>query len=130
MDRNSREKLTGSQVKDAGLALVLVVLLYASWSRSPRAVLPAIILLVLAMTVPRVFRLFAVFWYRYPQKIGSVVSRLILYTVFYLLVTPVGFLRRKFGADPMQTQKWRTGTSSVFKVRDHTYTPEDLGRPY
>lgn len=124
------QKVTISQCRDAGLALVLISLILA-YASSPRYLLPAaIVLLVLTMTAPAVFSPFAKVWFGLSHALGTVVSKIILSFVFYLLVTPVGLLRRALGKDPMQLKSWKKGSASVFHERNCTFEPKDLEHPY
>ena len=43
-------------------------------------------------------------WMRIGMAIGSVVSRIILAFVFFLVVTPIGLLMRSTGKDPMNRE--------------------------
>ncbi len=57
-------------------------------------------------------------------------SKIILSIIFFTVVTPLALLRRTFGHDPMQLKKWKNGSESVFESRDHSFTPEEIERPY
>jgi multisubunit Na+/H+ antiporter MnhG subunit len=119
-----------TQCKDSGLALVLVSLVLAI-GLSPKIFLPAGIgFLVVAMTAPGLFRPFAKLWFGLSHTLGAIVSRILLTLLFYVLVTPVGLIRRALGKDAMQINKWKKGTGSVFHDRDHLVKPQDLDHPY
>ena len=124
------KNVTKSQCKDAGLALVLILLLLAL-TTSQRYLLPAgIVLLVVTMTAPALYKPFARFWFVFSHTLGTLVSRVLLTVLFYLLVTPVGLLRRLFGKDAMQLKSWKKDRTSVFQSRDHLFTSQDLDQPY
>jgi len=57
-------------------------------------------------------------------------SRVVLTLAFFLVLTPVALLRRALGHDPMRRKGWKAGSASVFETRDHTYTAEDIERPF
>lgn len=119
-----------SQSKDAGLALVLIQLILAV-AVSPKYFLPAgIVLLVVTMTAPNIFRPFGVVWFGVSHALGTIVSRILLTFLFFVLVTPVGCLRRLLGKDAMQIKSWKKGQASVFHSRDHLFKREDLDHPY
>ena len=61
---------------------------------------------------------------------GTVMSTIILSIVFFLLVVPVGMIRKSFGKDSMQLKKWKNGRDSVLVVREHEITLEDIQNPY
>jgi polyferredoxin len=123
-------KVSDSQCKDSGLALVLIALILAM-TFSPYYFLPISTgLLVVTMSVPTLFRPFARIWFGFSHALGTVTSRILLTLLFYGLVTPVGFIRRVIGKDSMQLKKWKRGQASVFHDRDHLFTRQDLDHPY
>ena len=54
------------------------------------------------------------------------VSKIILTLIFFLIVTPVGLIRRWTGADSLQLKKWKQGTDSVFVERQGVIQDKDL----
>ena len=122
--------ISASQCKDSGLALVLMSLILAV-AISPKYFLPVgIVFLVVTMTFPNIYRPFAMVWFGFSHALGTVVSRILLTLLFYLLVTPVGFVRRIFGKDAMQIKSWKKSQASVFQSRDHLFSRQDLDHPY
>jgi len=119
-----------NQARDTGLALVLILLIIEYVMRPGWLVICAIAVLVLTMTCPAVFRPLARVWFGFSHLLGTIVSKIILSIVFFFIVTPVGFIRRAFGADPMKTRLWKKGGESVFVNRNHLYTKEDIEKPY
>jgi len=124
------QDVTISQCKDSGLALVLICLILFLTSSTKYFVLAAIMVLLVTMTAPGLFRPFAKFWFGLSHALGTVVSKVLLSLLFFLLVTPVGFVRRLLGKDAMQLKAWKAGTASVFRSRDHVFSREDLEHPY
>ncbi|MFP4444662.1 MAG: SxtJ family membrane protein [Desulfosudaceae bacterium] len=120
------------KAKDAGLALVLILLL-AAWglagSQHP-LVAAAAIALVVCLVAPKMFTPLAVCWYGLSDVLGAVVSRFVLALIYLLVVVPVGVTRRAFGADPLLRRRWKKNDGSVFVERDHTYTQADIDHPF
>ena len=112
------------------MAAVLICLLIALWTRQQTAVAVAIGLLVADMVAPAVYRPAAVVWLGLSEILGTVVSKILLTVIFFVLVTPVGRIRRLLGADPLQLKRWRADTGSVFTVRDHRFKSQDIEKPY
>ncbi len=110
--------------------MVLICLLLAYWGGRPRLVPGAIVLLLLTMVWPRAFQPLAGLWFGLSRLLGHVVSTMILTAVFFLLVTPVGLVRRLLGADPLKLRKWKKDQTSVFETREGATRPEDLLHPY
>ena len=122
--------ISAEQCKDSGLALVLISLLLAI-TISPEYFLPlGLVLLVVTMATPRVYRPFAMVWLGLSHTLGTLVSKILLTFLFFALVTPVGLLRRILGKDAMQIKVWKKAQTSVFQQRDHLYRQQDLDHPY
>ena len=121
---------TVAQARDTGLALTLLALLVALFSRHWGLAIVGVLLLLVCMARPGVFRPLAGPWFAFSRLLGGMSSRVVLALLFFLVVTPVGLLRRLTGADPMRLRQWRQGSGSVFRVRAHLYRPEDLEKPY
>lgn len=125
-----KQKMTVNQAKDTGLALTLICLLVAHFREDLAWVTPAIVFLVLTMIWPGLFRLPARAWFGFSHVMGTVVSKILLSIVFFVVASPMGLIRRMLGKDSMQTKAWRKGEGSVFRTRDHAFSAEDLERPY
>jgi len=137
IDLKSREisklfpgNITLNQSKDAGMVLVLICLIIGYFWEY-KFVIPLSIILVLGnMIWPKIFLPFARIWFGVSNILGMVMSKVILGVVFLFLVTPMGVVRKLLGKDSMQLKKWKKGTTSVFKMRDHTFKPEEIEKPY
>ena len=124
------KSITVEKCKDSGLALVLISLIcYQVW-KLEILILAAIIFLVAAMTYPLVFQPFARFWFALSTALGTVVSKIILTVLFFVIVLPVGLIRRAMGRDPMQMKSWKKGKESVFRIRKHVYSAKDMEHPF
>ncbi|WP_319468033.1 SxtJ family membrane protein [uncultured Pseudodesulfovibrio sp.] len=122
--------VTAKECCDTGMAMVLIALL-AGWFTGVRTwFLAAIILLLVNMVWPKAYWLAAKIWLGFSHLLGTVMSKIILSIIFFAVVTPLALVRRTFGHDPMQLKKWKNGSESVFESRDHTFTPEEIERPY
>jgi hypothetical protein len=118
--------------KDAGLALVLILLL-AAWAGAGihhPLIAAAAAGVLICMTAPVVFAPFAVLWFGLSRALGAVTSRIVLATVYLLVVVPVGLARRLAGTDVMQLKRWKKKDGSVFVERNHLYTRDDVEHPY
>jgi hypothetical protein len=116
--------------KDSGLALVLISLLcYQVWKMDILIFL-AIVFLIIAMTYPLIFKPFAILWFALSTALGTVVSKIILTVLFFIVVLPIGLVRRAMGKDSMQIKSWKKANDSVFRVKNHRYEANDLEHPY
>ncbi len=123
-------KATPEQAKDTGMAMVLICLLLGYFGKFPKFLPVSIVLLIITMAWPKAFKPLAGLWFGLSHLLGSVVSRVILTILFFVIVTPMGVIRRWRGADAMQLKKWKQGTDSVFIERQGAVQDKDLLQPY
>jgi hypothetical protein len=121
---------TSEQAKDTWMAMVLICLLLGYWGKFPKFLPVSLVLLILTMTWPKAFTPLAGLWFGLSHLLSSVVSRVILTVVFFLIVTPIGVIRRWTGADALQLKKWKQGKGSVFVVREGAVQGKDMANPY
>ena len=127
---HSMNSLTKDQCKDTGMAMVLIVLLLTLATRRNQVIFCAIGLLVLTMIRPQLFRPVAVIWFGLAQLLGIVTSRILLSIIFFVVVTPVGLVRRVLGADTLKLKEFKKGHGSVMEERNHTFSAHDIMKPY
>lgn len=123
--------ITRDQARDTGMAMVLLLLfaLY-KWGRS-EFLIAAIVVHLVNMVVPQVFsRPLAVVWLGLAHAIGAVMSRVMLFLVYALVVTPVGVIRRMLGHDSLRLRAFKSGDESVMVTRNHTFTAADVEKPF
>ena len=118
------------KARDTGLAMVLILLLLELFVANRLFLKIAVPVLVVNMIVPQVFKPLAYLWFGLAHLLGTVMSQVLLFIVYGLMVFPVGMVRRWMGKDPMRLKKWKDGTESVFRTRDHLYTASDIDKPY
>lgn len=128
--RDKISNVTKDRAKDTGMALVLICLLAAYFSQSQRFIASSIIFLVINMIVPSIFKPLALVWFGLSELLGTVASKIVLSLIFFVIVTPVGLIRRALGYDTLRVRQWKKGSSSVFKERNMVFSPKDIERPY
>jgi hypothetical protein len=122
--------ITRDQSRDTGMAMVLLLLAaMLKWGRG-EWLIAALIVHVVNMVVPQVFRPVAIVWLGFAHALGVIVSRVVLFVVFVLVVTPIGLLRRALGKDSLRLRAFKAGADSVMTVRNHVFTAADLDKPY
>ncbi len=124
------KNISRDQAKDTGMAMVLISLLAGLLGQKQLLIVLAVALLIINMTLPLAYRPVAVVWLGLSHLLGTVMSKIILTVLFFLLVTPVGLMRRASGADTLQLKKWKKSRSSVFKIRNHRFNAKDIKVPY
>jgi len=122
--------ISREQAKDTAMALTLICILIGYMGNHSVFMLIAALVLFAAMLWPAAFVPAAKLWFGLSHLLGALMSRVVLTILFFVIVTPVGLIRRLAGADTMQMKHWKKGQASVFKVRNHSYTPDDMRHPY
>ena len=69
-------------------------------------------------------------WFGLSHVMGTVMSKVLLAAVFYLIVTPVGVVRRLLGHDSLRLRAFKRGDASVLHPRHHVFVAGDLDKPY
>jgi hypothetical protein len=107
-----QEVATKKQLRSFGLTVGAVFALIALWpvlirGDGPRvwAAVPAVLLIVPALVWPSSLSRVYKGWMALAEVLGWINTRIILGAVFYLIVTPIGAVRRLLGKDPMGTKR-------------------------
>ena len=116
--------------RDTGLALVLLLLIAQLTTGRRGLTTAAVVVLVVTMTAPLVFRPVSVVWFAFSHLLGTVMSKVLLAVVFYAIVTPIGLVRRLLGHDSLRLRAFKAGDASVMHPRGHVFAPGDLEKPY
>ncbi|MEJ5264623.1 MAG: hypothetical protein WHT29_04850 [Bacteroidales bacterium] len=121
-----RTQFTKKEHQDAGLALLLLIILLRIFHvvTVPDPVLIAVIFLIIL--IPSVWYPFSFLWYNLSEVLGRIVSMVFLNVVYWLLVVPVALIRRMLGKDSLQLQKFKKNSPSAFIERNFTFTNKDL----
>lgn len=122
--------ISKDQAKDTGMAFVLICLLLTFFLDNLLYAKIAVALLVVDMVAPNFFKYPAYLWLGLSHLIGSVVSRILLSLIFFIIVTPVGLFRRLFRFDSLMLKRFKKNNKSVMVERNKVFIREDLERPY
>jgi hypothetical protein len=125
-----RTRVTRQQCSDAGMAASLILLLAGIFTGRILYYHLAVPALVINMIIPRFWYPFAIVWYGLAGLMGDVVSRMLLTMVYFVLVLPVGLIRKQAGRDGLKLRMFRKSDASVMTRRDHMYVPADLEKPF
>jgi hypothetical protein len=66
-------------------------------------------------------------WLWFGEKIGRINAAILLFLVYYLILTPIAYLSRIGSKDPLQL---KAPKKSNFIFREHKYTADDLRNPW
>ena len=130
MPEFSIKKITKGQSQDTGMAMVLLMLLLLMHMKREAFLLAAVALHVVNMIVPRIYAPIAVLWLGLSHLLGIISSKILLSVLFFVVVTPVGILRRLFGKDALKLHAFNASQDSVMSPRNHRFSSKDLERPY
>jgi energy-coupling factor transporter transmembrane protein EcfT len=122
--------MSAKQLTDAGMALVLILLLLAYFTACLPFFYLAIPALIITMAFPPLLYPFAKAWFAFSSLLGRFVSSFLLTIIFFLLVLPVAVFRRMAGRDRLQLRQYNRSERSAFHRRDHLFTKEDMERPF
>ncbi|MDN5205406.1 SxtJ family membrane protein [Fulvivirgaceae bacterium BMA10] len=122
--------ISKQQTVDTGMAMILILLLIGFFTDQVIYYKICIPVLVLNMTVPKIYYPLAIVWFGLSNLLGMVMSRVLLSVVFSLVVVPIGALRKMMGKDSMQLKNWKKDSGSAMKTLNKTFTSRDLERPY
>ena len=125
-----KRPITKEQSKDTGMAMVLLLLLASTAFKQQALITAAMIALIVDMTVPRLYRPVAILWLGLSHLLGTVVSKIVLTLVFFTVVTPIGLARKLLGIDSLKLKDFKSSETSVMLIRNHTFTGEDIEKPY
>lgn len=126
----SMKKISKDQSRDTGMAVVLLLLLVFASKKREGYLLAAIVLHVVNMAVPQIFKPLAVLWLGFSELLGAVMSKVLLSIVFFGVVTPIAIFRRLAGKDSLKLRAFKKNQDSVMVERNHTFAARDLERPY
>ena len=118
------------QCKDTGMAVVLICLLIGFATKNQIYHISSILFLLINMVWSGLYKPIARIWIGFSYLLGTIVSKILLCIIFYIMVVPVGIVRRKAGKDSMQIRKWKKNQASFFNQRHHKFKPKDLETPY
>ena len=122
--------VSNKECADTAMAMTLICLLAVMFTRSLTLMPLALVLLLAGMVWPRLYSPLAKLWLGLSLLLGSVMSRLLLSVIFFVVVTPLALVMRLFGHDPMRRKGWKKSTDSTFVSRDHTFEAKDLEHPF
>jgi hypothetical protein len=132
-DRQSRHftsSLTKDQVKDSGMAVVLIFLIIGWIAKADIWFILATAALLADMIFPMFFYPFAIVWFGISSILGSVVSKVFLVIIYLCIVLPVALLRQSLGKDPLSLKGFKKSTGSVMRSRNYLYRASDMEKPF
>lgn len=121
--------MTDKWIKDTGEVLALILLFFGISSGSKYLLILALIALFINVINYKIFRPLAFIWQKISSILALVMPRIFFGFVFYVIITPVGFVRKLLGYDSLNLKNNNTKSSS-FVFRNHSFSKKDLRSPY
>jgi uncharacterized membrane protein len=118
--------ITKKQCTEFGLVTILAASFLAIYLRQNHFILYAFFLTLVTLIIPIVFYPFAAIWFWLSGVLSAIGSRVLLTMVFFIVVTPVGVVRRILNKDNLKTDQFKKSKKSVMIERDHLYTEGDF----
>ena len=99
--------ISTKQASDTGMAAVLLLLLIGLFTHNNLYYKIAIPVLVINMTFPMFYYPFAIVWLGFSQLLGTIVSKIILTIIYFILVVSIAVIRRLLGKDSLQLTEFK-----------------------
>jgi len=120
--------MTEKWIKDTGLVLVLFFV-FLGFNGNKEFLFVSIILLVAAIFVPKILYPIAYVWKKLVVLLGFIVPKIFFSLVFFIIIFPIGFIRKLIKGDMLIISGWRE-VKTAFINRDHCFSKRDLEVPY
>ena len=85
-----------------------------------------IVLTLLTILLPVIFYPFADCWFGLGKILGVISSAILLGAIFFIIVIPIGLIRRMAGYDNLKLKQFKKSNHSVLTVRDQVFNENDL----
>jgi hypothetical protein len=121
---------TKEQSRNIGITLALVFLLLFALRKRDVFVFVAMVLLALDIIVPQVYKPVAFAWFGLSELLGVISSKVVLSIAFFMVVVPIGLMRRFLGKDSLKLKAFKRDQGSVMSERNHKFVDEDIDRPF
>ena len=110
------------------LALASLIIIGLLARRPFLSVYIAILFLLIGLFITPCARIIHQVWFKVVELISLVNSRIILTFIFFFVLTPLALTRRLFKRQDALNLK--AVKKSLFKERNHTYSQDDMTRPW
>lgn len=121
--------MTKKENVEFGMTLTLI-LLVISWWFGKQLVGVSIICLLICLLAPGLYTPFSKIWFGLAKGIELLMSKVILFLIFFFVVTPVAVIRRLLGKDSLYLRSFAKDNRSVWMERLHSYTKNDLEKQF
>tara|TARA_B100001013_G_scaffold172196_1_gene103347 strand:+ start:24 stop:419 length:396 start_codon:yes stop_codon:yes gene_type:complete len=123
----NKSKIKIGSNRNFGLVFFFVFLIVGLWpllnegSFRIWSIIIAIIFLILGLTNSKLLTPLNILWFKFGLFLGSIISPIVMGIVFFLVVTPTGFIMKIMGKDILN-KKYDNGKKSYWINRDKSKT--------
>jgi hypothetical protein len=121
-------KMSDKWTRDTGLVFALLFLILG-WKGNVYFLAASAVLLVVVLFMPIVLVPLAWTWLKLAEILSFVMNRAFFGLVFFLVIVPMGFLKRIFAGDQRDFQL-QPAKKSAFIEREVVIGPQDLANPF
>ncbi|MBK9532205.1 MAG: hypothetical protein IPO42_10460 [Chitinophagaceae bacterium] len=126
------KSISKKEASDTGMAMTLICLLAGYFTKNIFYYQLAIPVLVMNMAFPMFYSItyIAALWLGLTNLLGAVISRVLLSVVYFLILLPMGLVRKLMGKDALNLTGFKKGKGSVMINRDIVFTADDIKNPF
>ena len=112
-----------------GMLVTFVLLILSLWLKNDWYRY-AVVTLAVALLIPVLYTPFTRLWFGFAKLLEQVMSKVVLFLIFFTVITPVGIFRRIAGKDTLRLKRFRKDKTSVFEEKKQLYTQKDLEKQF
>ena len=116
-------KIKISSNKSFGIVFSIVFIIIATWPMTNGeqvriwSIVVSLIFLILGLANSRLLMPLNLIWFKFGLILGAIVAPIIMGIVFFIVITPTGFIMRIFGKD-LLNKKYNNKCKSYWKNRE------------
>lgn len=114
---------------ELGIVLSLILVIVSAYCRIDLTVV-VVIALVVTLLIPVIYTPFTWLWFRLGDLLSLIITRCVLFLLFFLIITPAGILRRLMKKDPFRLKQFGKSQESVFCKQKKAFSAQDLEKQY
>lgn len=112
-----------------GIVLSLIFVIVSAYCRIDLTVM-VIVALVVTLLIPVMYTPFTWLWFRLGDLLSLVITRCVLFFLFFMIITPTGIFRRLMKKDPFRLKQFGKSPESVFCKQEKVFSAQDLEKQY
>lgn len=116
--------------KDVGFVILLGLLLWYFHSGNILFIHLSILCIFVSLLIPVILKPVSFAWYGLSEAMGTILSRVLLFAIFFCIITPIGVAHRVISKKRLLTEQWKKSRESVFKDRNVGFTISDIKNPF